>query len=144
MTQDNRPIKDGAGDIFTVRMRDISPAGDGTIMRSMILSTPFPNDYSTGGAPGGIFSHCAVSGNMTAALPANSPIYSFQWTAATLAAIRRVRLTAWSTATAFAANGVAIFDFYRAHSFTTADVGGTASNNTLHQVSQAAHQYDKT
>jgi hypothetical protein len=130
MTQDNRPIKDGAGDIFTLRMRDISPAGDGTIMRSMIMSTPYPNDYMTGGAPGGIFSHCAISGNMTAALPINSPIYSFQWTAASLAAIRRVRLTAWATVTAFAANGVAAFDIYQARSFAAPDGGGTPADLT--------------
>lgn len=127
MTQDNRPIKDGAGDIFTIRMRDISPAGDGTIMRSMILSTPYPNDYTTGGALGGIFQHCGRSGQMASGLAANAPIYSFQWNGSLVAAIRRVTVNAWSATTAFA-GGVVMFDAYIARGFTAPDSGGTAAN----------------
>ena len=151
MTQDNRPIKDGAGDIFTIRMRDISPAGDGTIMRSMLYTTPYPNDYTEGGALGGIFQHCARSGSMASGLAANAPVYSFQWNVGNVAAVRRVRVNAWTTTTAFA-GGVALFDAYMARGFTSPDSGGIEPNLTGSQgkmrtsmaSSFAAIQYSNT
>jgi hypothetical protein len=120
---DNKQIKDGLGNIFTIRMRDISSALDGTVQRSMILSTPYPLDYGNSG----FYQFCAKSGVMLAAAPANSPILSFRWFSGTaFAVINRVRLWAWSN-TAFGA-GVSTFDIYAARAFTGADTGENSAN----------------
>jgi hypothetical protein len=120
---DNRQIKDGLGNVFTLRMRDISTASDGSVQRSMVYSTLYPLDYG----PGGIFQHCAKSGIIAAAMPANSPIYSFRWTPPGMTAlIWRLRLMAW-TVTAFS-GGLATFDLYIARNFTASDSGGIAAN----------------
>jgi hypothetical protein len=119
---DNKLIKDGIGDTFTLRMRDISAGGDGSIQRSMLFATPYPLDYGTGG----IYQHCAKSGVIAAGLAANAPIYSFQWPATLLALINRVRINAW-TNVGFAA-GVATFDMFIARGFTVADGGGNEAN----------------
>jgi hypothetical protein len=122
---DNRQIKDGIGNLFTLRMKDVSSTLDGSLLESLFLSTPYPPDY--GG--GGIFQHCAKSGVLNAALPANSAIYSFRWPASTiLAAITRVRLFAW-TAVGFAP-GMITFDLFVARNFTAPDTGGTGANLT--------------
>jgi hypothetical protein len=128
---DNRQIKDGLGNIFTMRMRDISPSQDGTIQRSMLFATPYPLDY--GG--GGFFQYCAKSGIMLASAAANSPIYSFRWIgASTYAAITRARLLVWSN-TVFS-GGVGTFDLFVARQFTGSDSGEnvatlTGNNNKL-------------
>jgi hypothetical protein len=81
-----------------------------------------PNDYGSLG----IYSMSAVSGNMSAGLTANSPIFSFRWTDATrLALLRRVLFSAGNTGTAFTA-GVASFQLFAARSFTASDSNGTA------------------
>jgi hypothetical protein len=119
---DNKQIKDGVGNLFTVRMRDLSSVGDGSFLRSMILSSGYPIDYGTGG----MFQHCGKSGVMAAGLAPNSPIYAFQYPATLLALIRRIRLSAWSIA-AFTA-GIATFDLYAARAFTAQDGGGLAAS----------------
>jgi hypothetical protein len=120
---DNKQIKDGLGNIFTIRMRDISPLSDGSVQRSMIYSTLYPLDYGSGGS----FQHVAKSGVMAALLPANSPIYSFRWVSTgMLALVWRVRMLAW-TITAFS-GGLALFDLYAARNFTAPDGGGNAAN----------------
>jgi hypothetical protein len=123
---DNRQIKDGIGNLFNVRMRDLSAGGDGSIMRSMILSTPYPVDYGTGG----IYQHCAKSGILAAGMAANSPIYSFQWPSSSLLAlIKKIRLNAATDSVAFAAGaGLATFDLFAARGFTVADSGGIHAN----------------
>jgi hypothetical protein len=120
---DNKQIKDGVSDLFTMRMRDISTAGDGSLMRSMILTSGYPLDYGTGG----MFQHCAKSGVMAAGLAANSPIYAFYWPATLLGLVRRVRLSAWTADTAFTA-GVATFDLFAARQFTTPYGGGALAD----------------
>jgi hypothetical protein len=121
---DNKPIKDGLGNSFTVRMRDISPLTDGSLMRSMIYATPYPLDYGVGG----FYQHCAKSGVMAAGMAAGAPIYSFRFTTASMiAAIERVRLSAWTSAALFAAS-MATFDLYAARSFTAPDTGGNPAN----------------
>ena len=120
---DNKLIKDALGQSFTMRMRDISPGGDGSIQRSMIFTTGYPIDYGTGGS----YRDSAKSGAMTAGLAANAPIYSFQWTSSLLALIKRIKFNAWTQATGFAA-GIAEFDLFIARSFTAADGGGNQSN----------------
>ena len=128
---DNKQIKDGLGNIFTIRMRDLSSGLDGSYQRSMIFATPYPVDY--GG--GGVFQHCAKSNIILAAAPANSPIYSFRWASTTaFALISRARLLAWSN-TLFV-GGLAIFDFFAARAFTATDSAGqaavlTGENNQL-------------
>jgi hypothetical protein len=120
---DNKQIKDGVSDLFGMRMRDLSPSGDGSLMRSMILTSGYPLDYGTGG----IFQHCAKTGVMTAGLAANSPIYSFYWPATLLCLVRRVRLNAWTADTGFAP-GVATFDLYAARQFTAPYGGGALAD----------------
>jgi hypothetical protein len=120
---DNKQIKDGVGDVFTLRMRDISSAGDGSLQRSMILTSGYPIDYNTGG----MFQHCAKSGIMAAGLAANSPIYAFYWPASLIGLVRRVRLNAWTLGTAFAA-GLATFDLFAARIFTAPYGGGAAAD----------------
>lgn len=124
MSQDNKQIKDGLGDLFTIRMRDLSALGDGSVQRSMILATLFPNDYAAGG---GIYSHCAQSGVMLAGLAANSPVYSFRWPAGIIGLVHRVMVNAWCVTTPFL-GGVAAFDMFAARNFTAPDTGGNAAN----------------
>ncbi len=45
---DNKQLKDGIGDLFSLRQRDRSTGGDGTLMQTMVLSTGYPLDYGTG------------------------------------------------------------------------------------------------
>ena len=61
---DNRQIKDGLGNLFTLRMRDVSLNGDGSVQRNMMLDTLYPVDYGYGG----VFQHCAKSGVINAAI----------------------------------------------------------------------------
>jgi hypothetical protein len=128
---DNRQIKDGLGNIFTLRMRDISSAGDGSVQCSIVRATPYPLDYG----PGGEYQHYAASGVMAQAMPDNSVIYAFRWPAPTmLALIWKVKITAWSV-TAFAGGFVA-FNIYAARNYTAIGTGGltadlTGNNNKL-------------
>jgi hypothetical protein len=120
---ENKQIKDGLGNLFGMRMHDISPTQDGSLMRTMLFATAYPIDY--GG--GGVFQHCGKSNVILAGMPANSPIYSFRWTSGTeLALIQRARIDAWSN-TLFA-SGLATFDLFAARNWTAADTGGTGAN----------------
>jgi len=121
---ENKQIKDGVGNLFTLRMHDVSDANDGTVMRGMLLTSPYPLDYGTGG----MFQHTAKSGIMAAGLAAGSPIYSFRWSPSSplVAVLRRVKIAAYSV-TAFTP-GLATFDLYAARSFTAQDIGGAAAN----------------
>jgi hypothetical protein len=121
---DNKLIKDALGQNFTIRMRDLSPGGDGSFQRSMIFSTAYPIDYGTGGS----YRDSAKSGAMAAGLAANAAIYSFQWPSSSLLAlIKRIRFNAWTLGTGFAA-GLAEFDLFIARPFSAADGGGNQSN----------------
>jgi hypothetical protein len=123
---DNKPIKDGVGNVFTVRMRDISVGQDGSLQRSLIYATSYPVDYGAGGC----YQHCAKSGLITAGLPIGSTIYSCRWTDNTrLPLIRRVRLSAATLSAGFAA-GVATFDIYAVRGFTAPDSGGAHADLT--------------
>jgi hypothetical protein len=126
MARDNIQIKDALSDEFTLRAKDVSSLGDGSVQKSMVLATPYPMDY----APGGIYHLTSKSGVMVAGLAANAPIYSFRNPSATLLmSLKRLRISAWSAATGFAA-GIAIFDIYRALAFTVADTGGVTDTLT--------------
>ena len=116
---DNKQIKDGLGNIFTIRMKDISSLLDGSVQRSMVYASLYPLDYGSGG----IFQHVAKSGVIAAMLPTNSTIYSFRWgSPGMLALIWRMRMMAW-TVTAFS-GGLASFELFAARNFTVADGGG--------------------
>jgi hypothetical protein len=134
---DNKQIKDGLGNVFTLRMRDISQLSDGSVMQSIVHSSLYPLDY--GG--GGIFQHVAKSGVMAAMVPPGSSIYAFRWpSAGMLALIWRMRLMAW-TVTAFS-GGLATFDLFAARAFTAGPTGGipadlSGENNQL-RTSMAA------
>lgn len=126
MPNDNKQIKDGLGNLFTVRMHDVSPNGDGSLMRSMMLDSLYPIDYGQGG----MYQHCAKSGVIAAGIANNSPIYSFYWSAPSpsipVALINRIRLNAWSVV-AFTSGNVT-FDVYRFTNMVTPDTGGTQAN----------------
>jgi hypothetical protein len=118
---DNRQIKDGLGDLFTIRMRDISAATDGTVQRSMVMAQLSPVDYGGGGS----YHRTCKSGVMVANTAASSPIYSFQWPSVTsLALIKRIRIAAWSWNVGFTA-GLVTFDVITARTFTVQLAGGT-------------------
>jgi hypothetical protein len=65
---------------------------------------------------------------MSAALAANSPIFSFRWGNANLCLLRRIEMSAGPT-TAFVA-GRFSFDAFFARSFTASDTSGTAATLT--------------
>jgi hypothetical protein len=116
---DNRQIKDGLGNLFSIRLRDKS--GDGALQQSMVLAQLYPLDYGTGG----MFQSTAKSGTMAAGLAAAAPIYAFRWPSTSLLAlVRRVKMSAWSVG-AFTA-GLATFDIYAARAFTAQYTGGAA------------------
>jgi hypothetical protein len=119
---DNKQIKDGLGNLFYLRSRDVSAGQDGTLQRSLFLATPYALDYK----PGGIFQRCDTSGAFLSGLGSLSPVYSFQWTATTLvAAITRLRFQVWSGGTAFASTAIGTFNMITARGFTSPDSGGT-------------------
>jgi hypothetical protein len=121
---DNKQIKDGLGNLFTIRMRDLSAASDGTVQRSMVMAQLSPVDYGAGGS----YHRTSKSGKMSANAAASSPIYSFQWPSVTsLALIRRIRLSAWSVDVGFVA-GLLTFDLVTARAFTAQMAGGTQAN----------------
>jgi hypothetical protein len=122
---DNRQIKDGLGDLFTVRMRDFSINQDGTVQRSMILATPYPLDYGTGG----IYQHrTRTTVDLPAGLAAAAPVYSFMWASTSLVAlISRMNVMAWTTGIGFTA-GLVRFSLYAARPFTAQDAGGVMIN----------------
>jgi hypothetical protein len=127
---DNKEIKDGLGNIFTIRMKDISVARDGSVQRSMIYASLSPLDYGAGG----IFHRASKSGILAAGMAAAAPIYSFRWSSPTLLAlIRRVRMLAWSGSVGFAA-GMATFDMLTARGFTAQMTGGSADNLALNNA----------
>lgn len=123
---DNIQLKDANQSPFLFRSKDRSAAQDGTIQQPYHLASPYPIDYGAGGA----FHMTSKSGTMAAALAANSPIYAFRWTnASMLAVLKRIRLQAWSLGTGFTA-GLATFDLFRASSWSAADTGGTTDTIT--------------
>jgi hypothetical protein len=119
---DNKQIKDGLGNVFTIRMRDVGPLQDGSMQRSMIFSTPYPLDY--GG--GGIFQHCAQSGVMAPGMVSAGSLYAFRWPSAGMSAlIFRVRLAV--VAVQAFSGGVATFSIYAARQFTAGPSGGISA-----------------
>jgi len=122
MANDNITMKDALGNEFTLRAKDISGSGDGSIMRSMFLASLYPLDYGAGGC----FQLTSKSAIMAAGLAAASPIYAFRWTSSTLlAVIKRITISAWSLNTGFVA-GIGTFDVVSARAFTDSDTGGVA------------------
>lgn len=123
---DNITIKDALSASFKMRAKDTSVAQDGSLQTVRHLSVPYPVDYSTGGC----FQITSKSGTMAAGLAANSTIYAFRWTSATMnALVRRVRLSAVVLGTGFTA-GIVTFDLFEARAWTVADTGGTTDTLT--------------
>ena len=121
---DNKQIKDGLGNLFTVRMRDYST--NGTLQKTMMNATLMPIEYGIGG----VYGHCAKSGTLpNATAMTAAPLYSFFFptgTATLYALVRRVRVSAWATGV-FAA-GLVTFDMYAARAFLVPDSGGLLAN----------------
>jgi hypothetical protein len=145
---DNTEIKDGLGNLFTLRSRDLSASQDGSLRRSMVFHTPLPIDYGGGGA----FHRTTVSGVMGANAAAKIPIYAFQWGSANYyALIRRVKMSGLSNSVGFTP-GVAKFDMLTLRDFGEQLVGGSAvplgSNNaklrTSHNSSVASIMHSDT
>jgi hypothetical protein len=130
---DNRIIKDGLGNTFYLRMKDISPGGDGQLQRSMVFASLQAPDYGIGGS----YQHLASSGSIgtVGSTGLNSaPIYSFQWHGTTTppyisAMLRRFTIGIWTGATGFAA-GVGAIYMTIARNFTGTDTGGNIANLT--------------
>jgi hypothetical protein len=119
---DNTVLKDGIGNSFTLRAKDVTQIQDGSLRRSMTMATLFPVEFGT---TGGSYHRAAKSGVMAAGLAAASPIFTFWFQSGVLfGLVRRVRLSAWTTATSFVA-GLATFDFFIARSFTNPLTGGS-------------------
>jgi hypothetical protein len=122
---DNRQIKDGLGNLFTVRMRDVSAQQDGSVQRSMFYATSYPLDYGAGG----IYRNTAYSGIIAGTLPAASTIYAFNWAEpAMVAVLDKIRMAAWSNTTAFTSNGPCKFETFFARKVTALNTGGTTLN----------------
>jgi len=84
-----------------------------------------PDDYGSLG----MYQLGAVSGTIGAGMAANAPIFAFQYTAANLALVKRVIISAGDTSTAFTA-GIVTFQMFAARSFTALDTGGTTVTPT--------------
>ncbi len=84
-----------------------------------------PDDYGSLG----MYQLGAVSGTIGAGMSANAPIYAFQYTAANLALVKRVIISAGNTSTGFTA-GVVTFQLFAARSFTAMDTAGTTITPT--------------
>lgn len=129
---DNKSIKDGLGNLFTLRMRDVSQVGDGSLQQTQMFASIVPLEYGTGG----MYQHCAKSGQVALVSgpgPIAQPIYAFHYpgrlSAPYLSAlIRRVRMSAWSI-DPFAI-GWATFDITVARSYTTQDTNGLTADFT--------------
>lgn len=119
---DNVRIKDGLGNLFTLRSRDVSPNQDGSIQRSMMLDSLYPTDYGVGG----MFQCCVKSGVMAAGIAANSPIFSFYWSGVSpeipYALVRKLRLIGWSVI-AFQPGNIT-FDMFAIRKIIQPDSGG--------------------
>ena len=122
---DNRQIKDGLGNLFTLRMKDVSSASDGSMQQTLLLASSYPIDYGLGG----IFQHCARAAEFTSGAGMMlAPVYAFQWPSTTLlAAVSKVRVVAWSTTSGFV-GGFARFSLFAARQFTAQDTGGLAAS----------------
>jgi len=116
-------MKDGLGNEFTLRTKDVSVDQKNGIRQNWHLATKYPIDHTNGGA----FYTTAKSNTIAAALTANSPIASFRFSSASLiCAIRRLEISAWTLAAGFAA-GIASFDAFVARQYTSEDTGGLLS-----------------
>lgn len=134
MSSDNTTIKDADQNEYTLRAKDVSQAGDGSLRRSMVLATAYPVDYSSGGC----FHVTGKSTTMAAGLVGGSTIFTFLNPSATLlAAVRKVKLSAWSLTSTFNL-GTATFDMMIARSFTAIDTGGAAVTGLKLRNSMAA------
>jgi hypothetical protein len=119
MSLDNKQIKDGLGDVFTTRMKDISSAGDGTLMRTLLSATLVPNDYGNGG----MYTNVAQSGSMAAGIAGPASVYTFRNPSSNFAVVKRVGLIAWSDTVAFA-GALGFFSLMVLRNFTVMDTGG--------------------
>src|SRR5215471_370648 len=116
---DNKQIKDGLGNLFSVRMKDRS--GDGVLMQSYVVASVLPLEYGAGG----IFQKTVKSGVMAADMVGGSPIYAFRYPVTTpFCLVTRVRMNFWAL-TAFTA-GIGRFKMFIARGFTVQDTGGAA------------------
>lgn len=121
-SNDNLAIKDGNDNAKSMRSKDVSAAGDGSLQRILHFSTMYPVDYGAGGC----YHTVVKSGSMAAGLAAGSPILAFRNPSTTLKAlVRRIKFNAWTIGTGFAA-GLATTELYVARSFTAMDTGGAA------------------
>jgi len=122
---DNKQIKDGLGNLFTLRMKDISAMQDSSLMRSLFYTTAYPIDYGSGG----MYRNVAYSGPIAGMVPAASRVYSGSCEASAMfAVIDKIKLSAWSNTTSFTASGPCKFETFFARNVTALNTGGTTLN----------------
>jgi hypothetical protein len=114
-------MKDGLGNEFTLVTKDVSPDQNNVLRQNWHLYTRYPIDHAGGGS----YQAAIRSGSMAAGLVANAPIVSFRFVSASFVAlIRRIKFSAWTLGTGFAA-GIGLFDAFVARGYTAEDTGGT-------------------
>ena len=124
---DNMSLKDGNDNPFKMRAKDVSAAQDGSLQRVLHLASPFPVDYGVGGC----YKFALRSGQMSAGLGANSPVFSLRNTSSTLLVIlRKLRFNMWTNSTPFASGTNMTFETFIARNFTASDSGGSGVNLT--------------
>lgn len=112
-------MKDGVGNEFTLRTKDVSGGQNNAVRQNWHLATRYPVEHASGGA----FHTTMKSNTMTAALAANSTIAMFRFVSPSLICVlRHLDLSMWSV-TAIAA-GFLSFDAFVARAFTGEDTGG--------------------
>lgn len=83
---------------------------------------------------GGFFHLTSKSGTMAAGLGANAPIYAFRNASASLVCVvPRIKISAWSLGTGFAA-GLGTFEIFRAAAWSAADTGGVTDTITTNNA----------
>lgn len=141
-------MKDGLGNEFTLRTKDISPSQNNSIRQNWHLATRYPIEHASGGA----FECTLKSGLMAANVLTDAPIFNFRFVSPSLICLlRRLEFSFWNVTTNFGAVGIASFDALVARAFSSEDTGGalaalagnTGKLRTSHQ-SPLAHMRAST
>lgn len=114
-------LKDGLGNQFSLRTKDVSPSQNNSIRQNWHLQSKFPIEHSSGGA----FQSTIKSNTMAAGLVSNAPIMSFRFVSASLIAlIRHFEFSMWTVAGGTFAAGLGTFEAYVARLYSSEDTAG--------------------
>lgn len=111
-------LKDGLGNEFSLRSKDVSPSQNNSIRQNWHLASRYPINHDNGGA----FYVTMKSATMVANASFNNlPIAAFRFVSPSLIClVRKLELSFWNITTAFAA-GIASFEAYVARAYTVED-----------------------